>query len=158
MAHAFLTRLGIAAALAASLAPGATRPAQADDGTSLAAYRHASACVAVMKQDVVELAARYQAGDTAVRPDMVRLTALGFAFIGTAYKQGLRKPQADTLLAEAEQEQLKQRAGVLRQLSADCQAEGAQLLDDSNFLERALVNNRAQARVDKLLAPRRPAP
>lgn len=125
------------------------------DDAKLARYRQASACVAVMKQDVVGLADRSRAGTPNLRPEMVRLTELGFAFIGTAYKSGLRNPQADQLLEEAEAAQKRQSPESLKQLSAQCQAEGSKLLKDSNALERALVSNRARARVDKLLAPQK---
>lgn len=132
----------------------ATHAAPPDDA-KLARYRQASACVAVMKQDVVGLVSRSRAGTPNLRPEMVRLTELGFAFIGTAYKSGLRNPQADQLLEEAEAAQKRQSPESLRQLSVQCQAEGSKLLRDSNALERALVSNRAKARVDKLLAPDR---
>lgn len=138
------------AALAAPL--GQVHAAPLDDA-GLARFRHASQCVAVMKQDAAALAERYRAGATSVRPEVVRLTEAGFAFIGTAYKAGLRNPQADQLLDEAEAVLKGQPAATLKQLSADCQVEGARLLRDSNMLERALVANRVKSRVDKLLSP-----
>jgi len=139
--------------LAAAFAlPLASRAAPLDEA-GLARFRHASACVAVMKRDAAALAERYRAGTTSVKPDVVRLTEAGFAFIGTAYKAGLRNPQADQLLDEAEAAQKSQSAASLRQLSADCQVEGAKLLRDSNMFERALVANRVKSRVEKLLAP-----
>ena len=131
----------------------ATRPAQAADAATDAFYRRASACVAVMKQDVVVLTTRHRAGATAVRPDIQRLTELGFTFVGTAYKRGLRKDQADQMLADAEASQKGQGADTLKKLSTECQAEGARLLAKANVIERALVANRARARVDKLLEP-----
>lgn len=150
-----LTRARSAVLLACLAAANATLAAATPppDEALLASYRRASACVAVMKQDVVLLAERFRAGDSAVRPDMLRLTEWGFSFIGTAYKSGLRKQQADQLLADAEKAQKRQSPEVLRSLSSGCQAEGAKLLRDSNFVERALVSNRAKARVDALLAP-----
>lgn len=119
-------------------------------------YRRASACVAVMKRDVVSLKQRLLAGAPQLRPQMVKLTELGFTFIGTAYKRGLRKEQADALLAEAETAQKTQPAEGLKKLSTDCQAEGSRLLAKANVIERALVSNRAKARVDDLLAPPEP--
>lgn len=139
--------------LAGLWACGGAALAAPPDDPKLARYRQASACVAVMKQDVVNLANRSRAGTPNLRPEMLRLTELGFAFIGTAYKSGLRNPQADQLLEEAEAAQKRQSPESLKQLSAQCQAEGSKLLKDSNVLERALVSNRARARVDKLLAP-----
>ena len=117
-------------------------------------YRRASDCVAVMKRDVVGLKSRHEAGAPQVRPQMLRLTELGFTFIGTAYKRGLRKEQADTLLLEAEKAQKAMSPEGLRKLSTECQAEGGKLLAKANVIERALVANRAKARVEDLLAPR----
>lgn len=138
-------------------------PLLAGQGPALAAeaappdpfYRRASDCVAVMKRDVVTLRGRHEAGATQVRPQMLRLTELGFTFIGTAYKRGLRKEQADALLLEAEKTQKLMNADGLRRLSSECQAEGGKLLAKANVIERALVANRAKARVDDLLSPGR---
>lgn len=115
-------------------------------------YQRASDCVAVMKLDVVALKARYLAGQTQVRPQMLRLTELGFSFIGTAYKRGLRKAEADALLANAEKTQRSQSADSLAKLSSSCQLEADRLLQKANVLERALISNRAKARVDDLVA------
>jgi hypothetical protein len=117
-------------------------------------YRRASDCVAVMKRDVSGLKIRHDAGAVQVRPQMLRLTELGFTFIGTAYKRGLRKEQADVLLLEAEKAQKTMSTDGLRRLSTECQAEGGKLLAKANVIERALVTNRAKARVEDLLAPR----
>jgi len=146
------------ALLISALLPLGQAPAQAQDTdeAALPAYRHASACVAVLKRDALALTARYKAGHTETRPEIVQLTELGFGFIGNAYKRGLRNPQADQLMAEAELAQKQASAESLKQLSHECQGEGAQILRDANFIERSLVGNRARARVDKLLAP--PAP
>jgi hypothetical protein len=127
--------------------------AQDNDNAKLPAYRHASACVAVLKREALVLTARYKAGHTETRPEIVKLTELGFTFIGTAYKSGLRNPQADQLMDEAEKAQKHASPEALRQLLAECQPEGAQLLREANFVERALVGNRAASRVDKMLAP-----
>jgi hypothetical protein len=68
----------------------------------------------------------------------------------------LRKPLADQLLDEAERRQSLMAPVALQDLSVSCQAEGQRLLQDANFLERALVRNRAKARVEDLLAPDKP--
>ena len=126
--------------------------AQGADDVNMASYRHASACVAVLRGEVDAQVLRHRAGQSANEADMVRMTEQAFAFIGTAYKSGLRKPEADVLLAEAERAQKSQSAESLRALSASCQAEGGRLLADSNVFERALASNRAKAKVDKQLA------
>lgn len=123
-------------------------PAPAD----LARWQQASACVAVLKADVLVLRDKTWSGTPGLKPEMKRLTEQGFAFIGTAYKQGLRAPLADRLLEEAEAAQKRASAESLRALSQSCRADGARLLKQANVLERMLVGNRAEARVDKLLA------
>jgi hypothetical protein len=118
----------------------------------LAGWQRASACVAVLKADVEGLRERAKAGTQGLRPEMVEITGLGFAFVGDSYKQGLRNPLADRLLNEAEAAQKTAPAESLRALSQACRAEGALLLQQANGLERMLVKNRAEARVDRLLA------
>jgi hypothetical protein len=59
-------------------------------------------------------------------------------------------------VAEAEAAQSTMLADALLQLSTSCQAEGAALFKDSNVLERAVVSNRAKARVESLLAAKKP--
>lgn len=119
-------------------------------------FLRSSSCVAVMKTNLLDLTERFHRGETSVRNDIVHLTELGFSFVGTAYKRGLRKPLADQLLDEAERRQSLMAPVALQDLSVSCQAEGQRLLQDANFLERALVRNRAKARVDDLLAPDKP--
>ena len=84
-------------------------------------------------------------------------TEHGFVLIGVAYKKGLRNPEADQMLkaAEARWSQLApaQQSSRLNR----CTQQADQLMADVSGLERFLVRNRAQARVDKLLA-REPHP
>lgn len=142
----------LAVALAAWSATGLASPARADDADE-AYYRRASTCAAALKREVVALKDRYLRGETGLRGEIQRLTEQSFTFVGIAYKRGLRNPRADQLLDEAERAQQRLSPAALRGLSADCQAEGAKLLSDSNVIERALVRNRAKARVEQLLAP-----
>jgi hypothetical protein len=135
------------------LVSGACAQAADDDATL---NHRAASCVAVLEHDAQALARRYQAGDKAVRPGLVRLTEQGFTFIGKAYLRGLRKAEADRLVAEAVALHKTLSADALQQLSSGCQAEGAKLFTESNMLERALVSNRAKARVETLLAPKKP--
>lgn len=118
----------------------------------LSRWQQASACVAVLKADVLVLRDRSWAGTPGLKPEMKRLTEQGFAFIGTAYKQGLREPLADRLLAEAEAAHKQMSSDALRALSQSCRTDGARLLKQANVVERLLVGNRAEARVEKLLA------
>lgn len=121
------------------------------DAADQAFYQRAAQCAAEMKHEVVRLSDRWKGGDRNVKGDARRLTELSFTFVGIAYKHGLRGEAADKLLAEAERAQAGQPAAALRQLSSDCQAEAARLLERSNVLERALVRNRAKARIEQLM-------
>lgn len=132
-------------------------PVQAVAGEADAVFfERAASCVAVLERDAVALAGRYQAGERGVKPALVKLTEQGFSFIGRAYLRGLRKEEADRLTGQAKQAQKTLPAEALAQLSAACQAEGARLYAEAGSLERMLVSNRAKARVDKLLAPKKP--
>ena len=141
-----------ALAWSASGLAGPARASEAEAGDE-AFHRRASVCAAVLKRDVLALKDRFLRGETAVRGEIQRLTEQSFTFVGTAYKRGLRNPRADQLLDEAERVQQRQSPALLRGLSVECQAEGAKLLSGANPIERALVRNRARARVDQLLAP-----
>ena len=127
--------------------------ARADDAPDEAFFRRASACAAVLKRDVLGMRARFQGGEHQLRAQMLQLTEQSFAFIGTAYKRGLRNPRADQLLDEAEAAQQRQSPAALRRLSSECQAEGGRLMAEANVIERALVRNRARARLQQWLAP-----
>ena len=146
-------RLAQALAVVALAAGIGAAAAQGSAPDSTARHRHASMCVAELKHEVQGLRERAQAGAQNLRPEMIRLTEWGFSFVGTAYKAGLRKPLADQLLKEAEAELPRLGPEARRQLGADCRAEGARLYKNANFLEQALVTNRARARVDELLRP-----
>lgn len=124
------------------------------DDPKLPAWKRTSACVAVMKREIVGLADQYKAGKRQVEPEMVRLAEWSFALIGTAYKQGLRKPQADKLLEEAEAALKIQSPEEQKALLQACQIEGQKTYKDANFVERALVSNRAKARIESLLKPK----
>lgn len=135
----------------------AAAPAYAAGSDADAAFfKRAASCVAVLERDATEMAGRYRAGDRSVKPGLIRLTEQGFTFIGKAYLRGLRKPEADGLIDEAKAAQKAMPADALGQLSAGCRAEGAKLYADANGFEQMVVSNRAKARVDKLLAPKKP--
>lgn len=141
------------AALALALGLLGTAHAAPDDA---AFHRRAAACVAVLERDASALATRVQAGDKTARPALLKLTEQGFTFVGKAYLRGLRKAEADRLVDEAKSAHKTLPPEALQQLSAGCQAEGGRLFADANALERALVTNRAKARVESLLAPKKP--
>ena len=135
-------------AFAVAVPAAAAEPAEADT----AFFRHAAACVAALERDATTMAGRYQSGDRAVKPGLVKLTEQGFSFIGRAYLRGLCKEQADQFTAEARENQKTLSSVALQKLSSDCQAEGSKLYGQASALEQAVVSNRARARVEKLLA------
>lgn len=114
--------------------------------------QHMAACVAVLKKEVNALLPDYEKSPAATRARIQQLTEEGFAFIGTAYQQGLRQGKADQLLNEAEQKLSQESPEKLQKLSLECQKEGATLLAQASFWERGLVVNRARKRVDRLLS------
>jgi hypothetical protein len=61
----------------------------------------------------------------------------GFAFIGTAYLQGVRDAEADRLLKAAEAAQKEIPVDELTARQAACRSEGARLLENANAIERA---------------------
>src|SRR5690348_6121203 len=133
-----------AAAFAGALAAPCARAQDAEPTPE-----HSADCVAALEVQAIEMADQLRAGKTEIEPELVRRVQEGFAFIGVAYKQGLRKEAADKLLkqAEANAQTLPHDELVARQ--AACRAEGAQLLANANVFERAFVAHAAQRRVDR---------
>ena len=136
---------------AAVLASAFTLPA-AEAARGEPTPEHAASCVAALEIEAEGMARQFREGHVEIEPELVRRVQQGFAFIGSAYKQGLRNEEADHLLKEAEKAQQTLPKDELAARQAACRAEGAQLLAKANFLERAFVNRAAQRRVDKLKA------
>ncbi|MFT3858636.1 MAG: hypothetical protein QM742_14435 [Aquabacterium sp.] len=112
-------------------------------------YLEAADCTAAFEARVVARLAqpKSEARDKAILSD----TEWGFVFIGVAYKEGLRSPQAEELLKAAQKRwRLLGRPEQDARL-ATCTTRAQQLMDDVSFVERFLVRNRAKARVDRLL-------
>jgi hypothetical protein len=100
------------------------------------------------------MADEYRSGKTEIEPELVRRVQEGFAFIGTAYLQGLREEEANRLLKAAQKAQESLPAAELAARQVACRTEGARLLEKANVVERAFVMKAAQRRVDKLKKPR----
>lgn len=115
--------------------------------------QHAATCVAALESEAASMAQQVRSGQSEIEPELLRRVQQGFAFIGSAYKQGLRGEEADRLLKEAEQAQQSLPPAELAARQAACRAEGAQLLAHANIIERAFVERAAQRRVDKLKRP-----
>ncbi len=113
-------------------------------------FEEASECAAAFEARVVERQAQPKspARDQAILSD----TELGFAYVGVAYKRGLRNPEASQMLKAAEKRwRTLGKAEQQSRLTA-CSTKAQQLLKDVSGLERFIVRNRAQARVDRLLS------
>lgn len=110
----------------------------------------AAACVAALKARAEPLAQRLRTGDTAAEAPLVPIVTASFAFIGTAYKQGLRQKEADELLAAAERRQATLPPADLGKLQDACQAQGLQLFARANYFERQFVSRAVRHRIDKL--------
>ena len=102
------------------------------------------------------MAAQYRSGRTEVEPELVRRVQQGFAFIGTAYLQGVRDAEADRLLKAAEAAQKEMPTAELATRQAACRTEGTRLLEKANAIEREFVTEAARRRVDRMKRPRTP--
>lgn len=138
-------RLTLLAGLVATGSASAAPPV-----SDIAFYRNASDCTAALKARVEQHLLKPPS--EARNQLIVRDTELGFVYIGVAYKRGLRNPEADSMLKDAEGRwtQLTPTQQVNR--LNNCTQQGQQMMDEVSGLERYLVRNRAKARVDRLLA------
>jgi len=118
--------------------------------------QHTAECVAALEVQAAAMADEYRNGKTEIEPELVRRVQEGFAFIGTAYLQGLREEEANRLLKAAQKAQESLPAAELAARQVACRTEGARLLEKANVIERAFVMKAAQRRVDKLKKPRAP--
>ena len=119
-------------------------------------FQEASECTAGFKARVVQHLK--QPPSEARNQAILKDTEHGFVFIGVAYKKGLRNPEADQMLKAAEGRWSQLSAAQQVSRLGRCTQQADQLMAEVSGLERFLVRNRAQARVDKLLAKeQRPA-
>jgi len=138
-------RVSISLAIALSLVASA---AHAEPNPTQAAY-----CVAALKARAEPVAQRVRRGESAAEAQLLPIVTASFAFIGTAYKQGVRSPQADELVKAAEQSQSRLPPAELGKVQDSCQAEGQTLLSQANPFERQFVKQAAHARIDRLRKP-----
>jgi hypothetical protein len=144
-----LARTAFASAALTLLAAGAAAQPVADPTP-----QHSADCVAALEVEAKAMAEEMQHGKPEVEPELVRRLQEGFAFIGVAYKQGLRKEEADKLLKSSEEAVKALPPAELSARQHACRLEGARLLQSANFLERAFVAHAAQKRVDKYKQPK----
>lgn len=117
---------------------------------SAAFFQEASDCSAAYKAGVTARLAqpKTEARDKAILEDTER----SFVFIGVAYKQGLRKPEADTMLAQSEQRWAKLPKAEQAKRVGACTKRAEKLMEEVSFIERYAVQNRAKARVEQQFA------
>lgn len=143
-------RLTITAPLLALLGGLAATPARADDADE-AFYQRASECAAALQFDQFALVARARSGDRNVRPALLEITKLGFAYVGEAYLKGLRDPRGSNMLKAASAAQKDWPAARHKAMVDECRVEAQQVYDNSGMW-KLLVDNKARKRVDRFLS------
>ncbi|MEP6505956.1 MAG: hypothetical protein ABJD97_21660 [Betaproteobacteria bacterium] len=137
---------------------GACAAARAQGDADEAFYQRAAACAAAMQFDQLALVAKARGGTPGLRPELLTLTRLGFAYVGTAYLKGLRDPRGSDMLKAATAEQKGWPAARHAALVAECRVEAQKVYEDAGSMSRWLVDKKAVKRVDKFLAvPAAPA-
>lgn len=116
-----------------------------------AVHERRAACVAALTTKAEPLVAQLKAGDRSVEPELKSLTEKGFALIGVAYKDGLRKPEADQMLEAAKRAQKSLPAAELNRLPSCWQLDCSQALSDVSGIERYLLTSAAERRVARIL-------
>ncbi len=149
--------VGARSLLLAALAATAMAGARADDTPAAATdadafNRRAAICAAALEVDQLALVARARAGTPGLRPELLRITQLGFTYVGTAYLRGLRNPAGDQMLRAARIEAQSWGAARHAATVGECRTEAEALLKQASSLEQWFVLKRANARVDKFLA------
>jgi len=129
----------------------AAAPARAGDAADEAFYQRASECAAAMQFDQYALVARARQGEPNLRPALLELTKLGFAYVGEAYLKGLRDPRGSNMLKAATAQQKDWPAARHQALVAECRAEAQKVYDNSGMW-KMLVDNKASKRVDRFLS------
>jgi len=112
--------------------------------------KHSAECVAALKVRATALEDQLRAGQQDAEPQLQVVLEHGFAFIGSAYLQGISKVEGNELLAEASQALQSQPAMDLVKRQAACDAEGARLLEEAGPLAQALATRAARKRIEKL--------
>ena len=131
-------------------------PAHAADTDDEAFYQRASACAAAMQFDQLALVERTRQGEKGLRPQLLDLTRLGFAYVGEAYLKGLRDPRGSDMLKAATAEQKGWPEDRHKALVAQCRVEAQKVYDNAGFWQWA-VDNKANKRVDRFLSVPVPA-
>ena len=146
MTHPTASR-SLALALAVAALAGQAKAADPDE----AFYQRASTCAAAMQFDQFALVERTRQGEQGLRPQLLDLTKLGFAYVGEAYLKGLRDPRGSDMLKAATAEQKDWPVARHKALVAECRVEAQKVYDDAGMWQWA-VDNKAKKRVDRFLS------
>ena len=125
-------------------------PARAADENE-AFYQRASTCAAAMQFDQLALVQRTLQGEQGLRPQLLDITRLGFAYVGEAYLKGLRDPRGGDMLKAATAEQKDWPVAKHKALVAQCRVEAQKVYDDAGMWQWA-VDSKAKKRVDRFLS------
>jgi hypothetical protein len=112
--------------------------------------KHSAQCVAALKVRATALEDQLRAGQQEAEPQLQVVLERGFAFIGSAYLQGVSKAEANELLAEASAALQSQPPVDLVERQAACDAEGRRLLEEAGPLAQGLATKAARKRIEKL--------
>lgn len=141
----------ISALITAAVAWPLAASAQTDSARAYgASFEHAAACIAALRPHAAELADRYRAGDASVSRELIGLTESSLSIVGVAIRDGLRKEEADMLLASAEEFQRSVPASKMAALVTACRAEGDAILADATAEDRARTVAAARARIGRM--------
>jgi hypothetical protein len=144
-------RCALRAALFAVAITLAGSAAAAPDSDDEAFYQRAASCVAAMQVDQYSLVGKVRGGATELRPELLLLTKLGFAYVGEAYLKGLRDPRGADMVKAATADQKDWPEARHKALVAQCRAEAQKLYDNAGIWKWA-VDNKAKKRVDRFVA------
>jgi hypothetical protein len=133
-------------------------PAAAADDADEAFYQRAATCAAAMQVDQLALANKARAGDEEAHAQLLQLTRLGFAYVGTAYLHGLRDPRGSDMLKAATAEQKSWPAARHTALAAECHVEAQKVYDNAGGMWQWAIDKKAKSRVDRFLSAPAPAP
>ena len=136
-------------ALALSVAAIAGQARAADENEAF--YQRASTCAAAMQFDQLALVERTRQGEQGLRPELLDITKLGFAYVGEAYLKGLRDPRGGDMLKAATAEQKDWPVAKHKALVAQCRVEAQKVYDDAGMWQWA-VDSKAKKRVDRFLS------
>jgi hypothetical protein len=156
--HRVAARVRGLVALMALAALAVATAARAADDPDEGFYQRAATCAAALQFDQLALVAQARAGTPGLRQELLTLTKLGFAYVGTAYVKGLRDPRGSDMLKAATAQQKDWPAARHAALVAECRVEAQKVYDNAGSMSQWLVDRKAAKRVDRFLSvPATPA-